>query len=171
MQLSGTSFAAPVVAGAAAYLLAAHPDWTPGQVKAALMSTADVMPAAEPGSSGAGALDAAGAVKLTDPPDADGALAPFLAPDPAGGPTPVFDDSTWAQVATANPDWATAYWGSAYWGSAYWGSAYWGSAASADAYWGSSSVANNAAGDTLVTGGYKISPEELAAAQAALWGP
>ncbi len=40
MQLSGTSFAAPVVAGSAAYLLALHPDWTPDQVKGALMLSA-----------------------------------------------------------------------------------------------------------------------------------
>jgi serine protease AprX len=171
IQLSGTSFAAPVVAGAAAYLLAVHPSWTPDQVKGALMSTAAAMPAAQPGSSGAGAIDAAHAVKLTDPPNADGALAPFLVPDPGGGPTPVFDSTTWGQVAAANPDWATAYWGSAYWGSAYWGSAYWGSAAAGDAYWGSSSVENNAAGDTLGTGGYWITPDERAAAEAALWNP
>ena len=36
-QLSGTSLAAPVVAGTAANLLAAHPEWTPDQVKGALM--------------------------------------------------------------------------------------------------------------------------------------
>jgi serine protease AprX len=171
MQLSGTSFAAPVVAGAAAYLLAAHPLWTPDQVKGALMSTAAAMPAARPGSSGAGTIDADGAVKLTAPPNADGALAQFLAPDPSGGSTRIFDAATWAQVAAADPDWATAYWGSAYWGSAYWGSAYWGSAASADAYWGSSSVANNAAGDALDVGGYWITPDDRAAAEAALWGP
>ena len=40
MQLSGTSFAAPVVAGAAAQLLARHPNWTLDQVKGALMVTA-----------------------------------------------------------------------------------------------------------------------------------
>ena len=171
MELSGTSFAAPVVAGAAAYLLAAHPSWSPDQVKAALMSTANTMPAAQPGSSGAGEVNAAAAVQLQNPPNADAALAPFLIGDPAGGPTPVFDATTWAQTAAANPDWATAYWGSAYWGSAYWGSAYWGSASSADAYWGSSSVANNAAGDTFDTGGYWISAEDRAAAEAALWSP
>jgi serine protease AprX len=171
MELSGTSFAAPVVAGAAAYLLAVHPSWSPDQVKAALMSTADTMQAAPPGSSGAGEVDAPAAVQVQNPPNADGALAPFLVADPAGGPTPVFDATAWAQTAAANPDWATAYWGSAYWGSAYWGSAYWGSASSADAYWGSSSVENNAAGDTFDTGGYWITPEDRAAAEAALWSP
>ena len=40
MWMSGTSFAAPVVAGAAAQILARHPDWTPDQVKGALMLTA-----------------------------------------------------------------------------------------------------------------------------------
>ena len=40
MWMSGTSFAAPVVSGAAAQLLARHPGWTPDQVKGALMLTA-----------------------------------------------------------------------------------------------------------------------------------
>jgi serine protease AprX len=39
-QLSGTSLAAPIVAGVAADLLAAHPRWTPSMVKGAIVNTA-----------------------------------------------------------------------------------------------------------------------------------
>ncbi len=39
-NVSGTSLATPLVAGAAAVLLSAHPDWTPMMVREALMGTA-----------------------------------------------------------------------------------------------------------------------------------
>jgi serine protease AprX len=39
-QLSGTSLAAPIVAGLAADLLAAHPRWAPSMVKGAIVNTA-----------------------------------------------------------------------------------------------------------------------------------
>jgi hypothetical protein len=38
---SGTSFASPLVAGAACLVIEAHPDWTPYQVRQALKLTAD----------------------------------------------------------------------------------------------------------------------------------
>ena len=47
MWMSGTSFAAPVVSGAAAQLLARHPTWTPDEVKGALMQTARVLAQAQ----------------------------------------------------------------------------------------------------------------------------
>lgn len=38
---NGTSFSAPLVGGAAAVVLSAHPDWTPMEIREALMMTAD----------------------------------------------------------------------------------------------------------------------------------
>lgn len=40
LVISGTSMAAPVTAGVAALVKSTHPDWTPAQVKAAVMNTA-----------------------------------------------------------------------------------------------------------------------------------
>lgn len=66
--LDGTSMATPAVAGAAALLLQAHPEWTPAIVKSALMTTAH--PAfvdaagtreASPLTAGAGLVDVSGA--------------------------------------------------------------------------------------------------------------
>jgi hypothetical protein len=62
--ISGTSMAAPHVAGAAALLLDLHPDWSPGQIKSALMTTArqnlvkeDGVTPADPFDRGSGRVD------------------------------------------------------------------------------------------------------------------
>ncbi|MFC4386510.1 S8 family serine peptidase [Gracilibacillus marinus] len=54
---NGTSMAAPHVAGAAALLKEAHPNWTPSQMKAALLTTADPFQAFQPNEQGAGKMD------------------------------------------------------------------------------------------------------------------
>jgi serine protease AprX len=139
MQLSGTSFAAPVVAGAAANLLAAHPDWTPDQVKGALMLTTRAMPNAVPGSAGVGEVNAGKAVKLDDPPNPNAALNGFLVADPDGGPIPIFDAASWTSAAESNEMWDAASWTSASWTSASWTSASWTSASWTSASWTSAS--------------------------------
>ncbi|MFW6097250.1 MAG: S8 family serine peptidase [Chloroflexota bacterium] len=77
-QASGTSMAAPHVAGAAALVLQEHPGWTPGQIKSALMSTSQYMDIynadgspAQPLDIGAGRLDLTNAFDpgvILDPP-------------------------------------------------------------------------------------------------------
>ena len=77
LRLSGTSFSAPVVAGAAAQVLARHPGWTPDQVKGALMQTANPVAAGTPqGAAGAGELDAYSASRVTAPINPNAAFTP-----------------------------------------------------------------------------------------------
>jgi len=64
LSLSGTSMAAPVVAGTVALMIQANPDLTPNEVKAILQYTSQVYGGYDPLTEGAGFLDAKGAVDL-----------------------------------------------------------------------------------------------------------
>jgi serine protease AprX len=64
LSLTGTSMAAPVVAGAVALMLEADPSLTPNAVKAILQYTAQARPEASPLAQGAGMLNTRGAVRL-----------------------------------------------------------------------------------------------------------
>ncbi|WP_194287445.1 S8 family serine peptidase [Gracilibacillus oryzae] len=54
---NGTSMAAPHIAGVVALIKEAHPDWTPAQIKAALLTTADPLEGFLPTEQGAGKVD------------------------------------------------------------------------------------------------------------------
>ena len=142
IQLSGTSFAAPVVAGVAAQLIARHPDWTPDQVKGALMMSAKPVPQAQPGAVGVGQLNAgkAGDLKGT-PPTPNFALNRFLV---SGSGSLSFDAASWAEVVAGNASWADASWADASWADASWSAASWADASWADASWADASWADAA---------------------------
>lgn len=142
MWMSGTSFSAPVVAGAAAWVLGAHPEWTPDQVKGALMVTA--RPTSAGYALGAGEVNANLARSTWNPPNPNAALNQFVVRDPAGGSTPVFDAAAWSQAAWSNANWSAAAWSQAAWSQAAWNSAAWAQAAWAQAAWNSAAWAQAA---------------------------
>jgi serine protease AprX len=120
-RMSGTSTAAPVVAGVAALILQQNPNLTPDQVKFRLKKTARAY-VLQGGAitMGAGYLDAYSAVTGTS-----------AKSENTGTPA-----SQLLWTGSAPLDWTSANWGSANWGSANWGSANWGSANWGSANWG-----------------------------------
>jgi len=167
MKLSGTSFAAPVVAGAAANIIARHPSWTPDQVKGALMLTATPVPGAPRGSVGVGEVNAAAAAWRASAPNPNANLTRFVVgPDLA---SKFFDAASWNATVKDNASWNTASWSELSWNAASWnavswseiafsaaswgeadaswGDVSWNEASWSDASWGESS-ADNAEGDT-----------------------
>ena len=135
MRLSGTSFAAPVVAGAAAQLLARHPSWTPDQVKGALMKAARYVREAPPGSAGVGEVNAFKAANVNRPPNPNLSLDTYLMPDPAGGGIPVFDAASWSDAAQGNRSWDAASWSDASWSDVSWTDASWSDVSWSDVTW------------------------------------
>jgi serine protease AprX len=136
MQLSGTSFAAPVVSGAAAELIAQHPTWTPDQVKGALMVTATPEPRAAKGSLGVGDVNVAAARAFRkSPPNPNAGLNQFVATGSDG--TSTFNSAAWQAAALANKAWDAAAWSDVAWSDAAWSTVAWSDAAWADVAWAS----------------------------------
>jgi len=142
MWMSGTSFAAPLVSGAAAQLLAKYPNWTPDQVKGALMLTARATAAGT--ALGVGELNVKGAYQFDysslvggTPPNPNAALNQYVVADGAGALA--FDSASWSNAATADASWNQASWNQASWNQASWASASWNQASWASASWNAAS--------------------------------
>jgi serine protease AprX len=137
MQLSGTSFAAPVVSGIAAMLKSQHPTWTPDQVKGVLMLTATPELNAPKGALGVGDADIVRArgYNKNALPNPNAGLDRFLGKATDG--SPVFNAAAWQSAAKANAAWGSAAWSDAAWSDAAWSSVAWSSAAWSDAAWAS----------------------------------
>jgi len=145
MWMSGTSFAAPIVAGAAAQILARHPDWGPDEVKGALMLTSTYLDGLDWQAGGVGEVSAGSAAILDfTPPNPNENLETFVTKDPSTGAT-TFDQAAWASAVSSEAAWASAAWASAAWASAAWASAAWASAA-----WSSTTFTSHA--DSAMSG-------------------
>jgi serine protease AprX len=149
MELSGTSFAAPQVAGAAAMILARHLEWTPDQVKGALVDSARALPAATPRSAGAGELDIAAARRDPNPSNPNAGIDQFVTPDGT------FDTSAWQTAAQASVAWGDVAWSDVAWASVAWGDVAWSDVAWADAAW--SDAATDGTEDAPAVSGSDVS--------------
>jgi serine protease AprX len=190
MMLSGTSFAAPIVAAAAAQMVVQHPQWGPDQIKGALMLTATPEPKAAPGSLGVGDVNIAAARQYAKPhptpPNPNAGLEQFLVTAADG--TRSFNATAWQQAALSNKAWDAAAWSDAAWSDAAWssaawsdvawasvawasvawGTAAWSDAAWSDAAWSDAAWADNAKGDDDTSDAAPATTDDMAAALADL---
>ena len=190
IELSGTSFAAPIASGIAALVLGRHPEYTPDQVKGALMLGAKGMPSAAPLSAGVGEVSAVRSLDLVNPPNPNLSLNAFVVTDPITG-TRSFDAASWAAKAAADASWSTASWSAASWSAASWSAASWSTASWSAASWATASWstsaesaaswaalglaaaswADNAEAEAANVTGGSVDPAELAALAAGTLNP
>ncbi len=125
-RISGTSAAAPIVAGAAALLLQSNPNLNPDQVKYRLMATANKgWPGYSPTKAGAGYLDVYAAITQTPTGSANtGVRVSNLL---TTGSNPVTGSSiNWNSINWNSINWNSINWNSVSWTSINWNSDYWG---------------------------------------------
>ena len=165
IELSGTSFAAPVISGLAAQVLARNPSWTPDQVKSALMRRARPVPQSSQRSCGVGQVNAVQSVLATpDTPNPNEALNRFLR-TAADGST-VFDavswtDVSWSDVSWDAVSWSDVSWSDVSWDAVSWSDVSWTDVSWSDVSWTDVSWEDNADGETPRDGnGYELTPAQ-----------
>jgi serine protease AprX len=151
-SINGTSFAAPQVAGAAAIIFQAHPDYSPDNVKWVLIAKQG----AKPRNSTIGALSLSSSYNLAGTPGRANQGVPALVCAPGAscqtGSTVAssWDSSSWASSSWASSSWAGASWNSSSWAStADWSSSSWATSSWATSSWASTSWAGDVAGFDL----------------------
>ncbi len=126
-RMSGTSMAAPMVAGAVALLLQDEPGLTPDQVKYRLKATANTNWAGyDAAKAGAGYLNIHAAVRDTTTQSANTGLA--VSQMLMTGSDPINSTVNWNSVNWNSVNWNSVNWNSVNWNSVNWNSVNWNSA-------------------------------------------
>jgi serine protease AprX len=126
-SISGTSFAAPQAAGAAAIIFQWHPDWSPDNVKWALIAKQG----AKPKSSKIGSLSLSSSYNYAGTPARANQGVPALVCAPG---------TTCLSGSTVSSNWDSSSWNSSSWNSSSWNSSSWNSTSwNSAADWNSSS--------------------------------
>ncbi len=141
-EINGTSFAAPQVAGAAAIIFQWHPDWSPDNVKWALIAKQG----AKPRNSKIGALSLSSSYNVAGTPGRANQGVPALVCAPGAscltGSTVAsdWDSSSWSSSSWSSSSWSSSSWSSSSW-SAYadWTSSSWSSSSWSSSSWSSTS--------------------------------
>ncbi|MFN2469354.1 MAG: S8 family serine peptidase [Gaiellaceae bacterium] len=137
--ISGTSFSAPQVAGAAAILLQRNPGWSPDNVKWALVRRAHDIPYTT-----LNGLDVEDSLEVSSPGRANQAvLALVCAPGSLclSGSTVAssWNSSSWNSSSWNSSSWNSSSWNSSSWNSSSWNSSSWNSSSWNSSSWNSSS--------------------------------
>ena len=141
IQLSGTSFSAPVVSGTVADMLARNPNWSPDQVKGALMRTARAVRGSTSAAAGLGEITATRAVLTSVTPNPNAGLERFVSSS-GGGSGVSFDAMSWASAAKAGMSWNSMSWADQSWSDLSWSDQAWDAMSWADMSWNAMSWAD-----------------------------
>jgi serine protease AprX len=174
IELSGTSFAAPVVSGVAAQLLARNPGMTPDQVKGTLMRRARPVMEGAPHACGVGQINAVKtAFETSNTANPNAGLNRFLV-SASGGSGMTFDavswneaaqaDVSWNEVSWNEVSWAESSWNVVSWNEVSWNEVSWNEVSWNEVSWNDSTQEDGADGDALDGNGYELTSTEAAAA-------
>jgi subtilisin family serine protease len=170
IELSGTSFAAPVISGIAAQILARSPGLTPDQVKGNVMRRSRAVPKADAMSCGVGQINGTRSALFDGAANPNQALSAFVKPA-ADGSGPVFNavswtDVSWSDVSWDAVSWTDVSWSDVSWDAVSWSDVSWTDVSWSDVSWSDVSWEDGAEGEFLDGNGFELTLTETLAAAA-----